>query len=294
MFYRRKVIFALLQSFEGKLEKNRLQELLFLFCINKEKAEYDFVPYKPGCFSFSANADLIVMVKRVMLTETNDYFISNEKTDYINSLKDDDQKLMAEIIDHYGKMNDSALMKYIYSNYPFYAINSATVQNVLTKNELKNVNECRPKNLKTILYTIGYEGISLEEYLSRLIKNDIKILVDVRNSPLSMKYGFNKGQLKLFCENLGLQYMHFPEVGVPSDKRQELNTQVDYDKLFDSYCKNSLPKTKPAQMSILALIKQHKRIALTCFEANIDQCHRKHLANAIEALHGFEYEVIHI
>lgn len=49
---------SLLQLFEGELEKIRLQKLLFLFTQQQAKAEYDFVPYKYGCFSYSANADL--------------------------------------------------------------------------------------------------------------------------------------------------------------------------------------------------------------------------------------------
>jgi len=55
-----------------------------------------------------------------------------------------------------------------------------------------------------------------------------------------------------------------------------------------------LSKTTISQNEILKLLKQHKRIALTCFEANICQCHRKHLAEAIETLPDFNYEVKHI
>ena len=109
-----------------------------------------------------------------------------------------------------------------------------------------------------------------------------------------MKYGFSKSQLKRYCESLNIQYIHFPEVGIQSEQRQELNTQTDYDKLFTAYRNNNLIKTKPSQISILNLLKKHKRIALTCFEADICQCHRKHLAEAIETLPGFEYEVKHI
>jgi uncharacterized protein (DUF488 family) len=145
-----------------------------------------------------------------------------------------------------------------------------------------------------VLFTIGYEGISLEEYLVRLLKNDVKVLVDVRNNPLSMKYGFSKSQLKKYCASLGIDYVHIPEVGIQSDQRQELNTQSDYDKLFAVYRKNNLSKTTTSQNEILKLLKQHKRIALTCFEANICQCHRKHLAEAIETLPDFNYEVKHI
>ena len=93
---------------------------------------------------------------------------------------------------------------------------------------------------------------------------------------------------------MGIDYVHIPEVGIQSDQRQELNTQSDYDKLFAAYRKNNLSKTANSQNEILKLLKQHKRIALTCFEANICQCHRKHLAEAIEILPEFNYEVKHI
>ena len=294
MFYRRKIILALLQLFEGELEKIRLQKLLFLFTQRQEKAEYDFIPYKFGCYSYSANADLTTMASKGMLTETDSHFKSNEKTDYLKAIKEVDKKQLQEIKMLYGKMTANALMKHTYINFPYWATKSIKAESILTSDEFEKVNKSKPKSNKTVLFTIGYEGISLEEYLNRLLKNDVKILVDVRNNPLSMKYGFSKSQLKRYCENLGIQYMHFPEVGIQAEQRQELNTQTDYDKLFAVYRKSNLTKTVPTQTVILNLLKQHKRIALTCFEANICQCHRKHLAEAIESLPNFEYEVKHI
>jgi len=294
MFYRRKIILALLQLFEGELEKIRLQKLLFLFTQRQEKGAYDFIPYKFGCYSYSANADLTTMASKGMLTETDSHFKSNEKTDYLKAIKEVDKKQLQEIKMLYGKMTANALMKHTYINFPYWATKSIKAESILTSDEFEKVNKSKPKSNKTVLFTIGYEGISLEEYLNRLLKNDVKILVDVRNNPLSMKYGFSKSQLKRYCENLGIQYMHFPEVGIQAEQRQELNTQTDYDKLFAVYRKSNLTKTVPTQTVILNLLKQHKRIALTCFEANICQCHRKHLAEAIESLPNFEYEVKHI
>lgn len=294
MFYRRKVILALLQLFEGELEKIRLQKLLFLFTQRQLKTEYDFIPYKFGCYSYSANADLTAMANKGMLLETETYFKSNEKTDYLKTLKDSDRKQLLEVKQLYGKMSANQLMKHTYINFPYWAIKSEKAESILSASELENVSNSRPKINKTVLYTIGYEGISLEEYLNRLLKNDVKVLVDVRNNPLSMKYGFSKSLLKRFCENSGIQYVHLPEVGIQSEQRQELNTQSDYDKLFTIYRKNNLTKTAPTQNLILDLLKKNKRIALTCFEANICQCHRKHLAEAIETLPDFKYEVKHI
>lgn len=285
---------ALLQIFDGQLDKIRLQKLLFLFANKQSKAEYDFIPYKFGCYSYSANADMTAMVTRGFLTEDEKTFSKTDPTDYLKQVKPADLKLLQEVKNHYGKMSANALMKHTYINYPFYAIKSEVAEAILSQEEFEKVIKAKPKSNKTVLFTIGYEGISLEEYLVRLIKNDVKVLVDVRNNPLSMKYGFSKSQLKKYCTSLGIEYIHIPEVGIQSDQRQELNTQSDYDTLFALYRKNNLTQTTAQQMQILHLLKHHKRIALTCFEANICQCHRKHLAEAIETLPDFDYEVKHI
>jgi len=294
MFYRRKVILSLLQLFGRQIDKISLQKLLFLFTQRQKKAEYDFIPYRYGCYSYSANADLTAMVKKGILSETQSHFVSNEETNYFNALKTEDKELMLYVKDQYGQMNADALMKHTYLNFPYTAINSVKAKEILTAAQLEKVNNSRPKSGKTILFTLGYEGISLEEYLNRLLKNDVKVLVDVRNNPLSMKYGFSKSQLQRYCNNLGIEYVHYPEVGIQSEQRQELNTQADYDKLFTIYCENNLTKTISSQVKILNLLKEKKRIALTCFEANICQCHRKHLAEAIENLPDFKYELKHI
>ena len=294
MFYRRKIILALLQLFDGQLEKIRLQKLLFLFVQRQTKAEYDFVPYRFGCYSYSANADMTAMVRKGILSETKENFSKADKTDYLKLLKPEDKKVLTETKTLYGRMSANALMKHTYLNYPFYAIKSEVAEKMLNAEEFEKVKKTNPQNTGTVLFTIGYEGISLEEYLVRLLKNDVKILVDVRNNPMSMKYGFSKSQLKKYCISLGIEYIHFPEVGIQSEQRQELNTQTDYDKLFEAYRKKNLTTTGKAQTEILSLLKKHKRIALTCFEANICQCHRKHLAEAIENLPGFSYEVKHI
>jgi len=294
MFYRRKIILALLQLFEGELEKIRLQKLLFMFSKRQETAVYDFVPYKYGCFSYSANADMTAMIKHGFLTETEKKFAIAQKDDYLKMVKDVDYKILFEIKRQYGTMNAEALMKHTYINYPYWATKSVKAKALLSDVEFEKIKKSIPDSDKIILFTIGYEGISLEEYLNRLLLNNIKVLVDVRNNPLSMKYGFSKSQLVKFCGNLGITYIHFPEVGIQSEQRQELNSQADYDRLFSIYRSDNLSKTTPAQQEILHLLQQHKRIALTCFEADICQCHRTHLAEAIKALPGFEYQVKHI
>jgi uncharacterized protein (DUF488 family) len=231
------------------------------------------------------------MVSRGLLTETENHFEKIDKTDYLKQLKPADLKLLREVKARYGKMSANALMKHTYINFPFYATSSEAAEQILSKEELEKVTKSKVISNKTVLFTIGYEGLSLEGYLVRLLKNDVKVLVDVRDNPLSMKYGFGKSRLKNYCASVGIDYVHIPEVGIQAEQRQELNTQNDYDRLFALYRKNNLTKTTAYQYQILKLLQQHKRIALTCFEADICRCHRKHLAEAIENLPGFSYEL---
>lgn len=294
MFYRRKIILALLELFEGELEKLRLQKLLFLLSQRQKTPVYDFVPYKYGCFSWSANADLTTMAKKGALEETKSHFVAKERTSYFQQLKPLDRKLLAEVKQNYGTMDANALMRHSYINFPFWAIKSVKAESLLKPELLKRVTDKIPIQDDVTLFTIGYEGISLETYFNKLIKENVKVLVDVRRNPLSMKYGFSKSTLRRCCEALGLQYIHLPEVGIDSSQRQELNDQADYDRLFEFYKKENLSKTKPVQNQILEYLKEHKRIALTCFEAKSCQCHRSHLAEAISQLPGFEYQLKHL
>lgn len=294
MFYRRKIILALIQLLGGELEKIRIQKLLFLYSQKKKNPEYEFIPYKFGCYSFSAKADLNTMVKNGSLVENENYFIKNNQDDFVKSLKIEDKKILTEVVQLYGNMNSNSLIKHTYINFPYYAINSTIADKVLDEKQLEKVISSKKDGNETILFTIGYEGVSLEKYLNKLVSNNVKLLVDVRKNSLSMKFGFSKSLLKKYCLSLSIEYIHIPEVGINSDQRQELNTQQDYDVLFEVYKKTTLKETDSYQAKIIELLTKHKRIALTCFEADICQCHRKPLAEAIEKKSIFEYEVKHI
>lgn len=294
MFYRRKIILALLQLLGGELEKIRIQKFLFLYSQKKIKSEYDFIPYKYGCYSYSAKADLVTMVSKGILTLNDKIYIKNNPTDFIKTLKLEDKKILEEIVKLYGKMSNNLLIKHTYINYPYYATKSLIAENILDDNQLLKVNNHKVQTNETTLFTIGYEGVSLENYLNKLVKNDVKLLVDVRKNSLSMKFGFSKSLLKKYCESLGINYIHIPEVGINSDQRQELNSQKDYDELFEKYKKTTLVETSSYQETIIELLKKHNRIALTCFEADVCQCHRKPLAEAIAKFPTFEYNIKHL
>lgn len=294
MFYRRKILMALLQSFGGQLEKIAFQKLLFLTTNKQKEAVYSFIPFHYGSYSISANADLTAMVRNGLLTEDSKFFCKADKTNYVDKLTVEDQNILADVKDTYGKVDSKELMKLTYLNFSYYAINSKMAKDLLSKSEYKRVLSAKPVSERTILFTIGYEGISLEDYLNRLIKNDIKTLVDVRNNAVSRKFGFSKTMLKLYCETLGVEYVHIPEVGIRSEYRQGLKVQSDYSELFEKYKDDTLQQTKNYQQEILELLKNKRRIALTCFESDVSKCHRSYLAESIIKLSEWKFELKHI
>lgn len=294
MFYRRKIVFALLENFVNGLESTRLQKMVFLMTQMQKESNYDFVPYKFGCYSYSLKADLQAMVKRNWISENEKTYHLQTNKKYFKELTLNDQKLVAETIARYGNMKTDAITTHTYLNFPYYATNSTIAERLLPERYFKKVIDARPNDDSTALFTIGYEGISLEEYLNRLIKNSVKLLVDVRKNPLSQKYGFSKSSLTKYCGNLGIDYIHIPEVGIDSSKRRELNNQTDYDELFAEYRNTVLVETLETQKRIVGLLEQYKRIALTCFEAETCQCHRTHLAEKLKKSPNFKYPLIHI
>jgi uncharacterized protein (DUF488 family) len=294
MYYRRRILLSLLQVFEGSLEKISLQKLLFLLSEKQAVKSFHFVPYKFGCFSFQANADLQTLEKYGLVKESENTWTKQDIVDYLKGLKPEDRAAVCIVYKQFGTLSRDELIELTYKSHPYYAINSTIAGSVLEPEDLEKVKLQKPPINEMVLYTIGYEGVSLEEYLNKLIANDVKVLCDVRKNSFSMKYGFSKNQLKKACEGVGIEFIHMPEVGIEPDKRQNLSSQSDYDNLFAFYRMNVLKNEEEKQKEILHLLKEKKRIAITCFEANINHCHRKHLAESIAEMEGFAYKIIHI
>jgi uncharacterized protein YwgA len=105
-----------MQSFDGHLPKISLQKLLFLFANRQLKPDYDFVPYKYGCYSFSANADLTTMIRHGQLSEEQNSFTKIDSVDYVKMLVENDKRILIEIKNTYGKLTTNSLMKLTYLN----------------------------------------------------------------------------------------------------------------------------------------------------------------------------------
>lgn len=289
--YRQKTLLGLLKTFKGRLPRRDFQKYLFLFTQEFEnQPSFEFVPYKYGCFSFQSYADKRRLIEIGALIDEEDWHLDGNFKD--GCLFDD--KAFDRFYRKYSALKGDALVQDVYRRYPYYAIKSEITSRLMDENEIAAITSAHPKIATPCFFTIGYEGSSFEGYLNRLIKNNVKTLVDVRRNPLSRKYGFSKKTLSETVEKLGIMYIHIPQLGISSDQRQELNTQADYDRLFASYEKNELKKNRAALEQLFEIVKDRKRVAITCFEAHVCMCHRGRVAKALQQLPGWQYDVSHI
>ncbi len=289
MFYRRKLILSLIKELGGELNSTQFQKCLFLTTRKQEDKSFDFVPYYYGCFSFQANQDIITMTKQGQLSERNGQIFLEDNKDYFSELTIFDQVAIRDICKQFKDVPLDDLIRYTYLHYPFFAIKSTIARKMLMPDELARVDLQKRHFDNKKLFTIGYEGKSLERYLNFLIINDVRVLCDVRKNAYSQKYGFKGYQLENACKGVGIKYIHVPELGIESNMRQNLVSQADYDALFDYYEENTLPLNWDSLLKVREIIDQEGRVALTCFEQNPKQCHRSRVAKALMSLEDINY-----
>jgi uncharacterized protein (DUF488 family) len=293
LYYRRKILLALLEVFEGQLTAKSLQKYLFLFTRTQSVKSFDFIPYRYGCFSFQANQDMCTLEKYGYLEiveQSNGRSVKlQQHGQYLALLDMFDRQALLDIKAEFGNFTQTELIQYTYRKYPYFAIKSTIANELLTEEELAVVETQKRESNDTRLFSIGYEGVTLEIYINKLIINDVHILCDVRKNAYSQKYGFSKSQLQKACDGVGIRYIHIPELGIESNLRQDLRSQADYDILFDRYEKTTLINNRKALLCVKELIDTDKRIALTCFEKNPLQCHRSRVAKALMQLPDIKY-----
>jgi uncharacterized protein (DUF488 family) len=293
MYYRRKILLALIEVFGGSLQSTDCEKLLFNFCQQMGKNHYDFFPYKFGPFSFLSYYDKRRMIELGLLKFTEDFQLST-KHSYLNELTPADKTALLRFKSAMGNLRGDKLIKKTYREFPQFTSRSKIAGKHFTSEELKQLQFAWNTDTKPSVFTIGYEGLTIDSFLNKLIANNITLVVDVRNNPQSMKYGFSKKSFKLYIESAGMKYIHIPELGIPSAMRKGLGKSVSHTALFQKYETELLPKQEIEIKQLLDLTIQNERIALVCFEADHHFCHRHTLVEHLRKNKAFERAVIHL
>ncbi len=255
----------------GTCSKLRLAKIFFLMGreghIGRDFKFYGFIPYKFGPYSFELFKDIEELEEKGLLT-TNEKTISYVKGKLV--LPPNITKILNKYIRDINGMDDRELIELIYEKYPQYTIFSEIE---------KKMEYVRDRNG---VITVGYEGLSIDEFLLRLIQEKVQILADVRKNPWSMKFGYKKYTLNSFCQNIGIEYISYPSLGISKVHRKNLKSKKDYDFLFNRFRRELGQKEN--DLRALKQMAEEKRIALMCFEEDPAYCHRKVLGEELEKI----------
>lgn len=137
--------------------------------------------------------------------------------------------------------------------------------------------------MSKILFTIGYEGLDQERLLAALKSAGVNTLADVRAVASSRKRGFSKNQLKAALIESGLAYEHLRSLGTPKAGRQAVHAG-DAPLMRRIYCEEILDTADGAlALDSLAALAARTPTCLLCFERDPKNCHRRILAERLEA-----------
>ena len=129
------------------------------------------------------------------------------------------------------------------------------------------------------IFTLGYEGISAQQFLRVLQARGIETLLDVREMPLSRKPGFSKQALAEGCERASISYEHWQVLGCPKKIRAAYKMDGDWESYTRRF-KKHLPTISDSLEELAARVLS-ERICLVCFEADPAMCHRSYIAEAL-------------
>lgn len=130
------------------------------------------------------------------------------------------------------------------------------------------------------LFTIGYEGATVGEFLSALQNAGVERIIDIRAVPNSRRPGFSKTPLRNALAEAGIDYVHLRALGTPADGRAAARAgkQADLERIYAGQLELPEAIAESAQMVDLA---GEKASALLCYERDPAACHRTLLIAAI-------------
>ena len=134
---------------------------------------------------------------------------------------------------------------------------------------------------------VGYQGKTQDQMCKSLLASGVDVLCDVRLTPLSRKPGLSKNSLKGAVNDIGIEYLHLPELGNPKWNRAGFGGN-DHELAAARNSFRQLVLGEPAARSALQQLREisgtGRTAALLCFEADPSRCHRSVVLDELFAI----------
>jgi uncharacterized protein (DUF488 family) len=143
------------------------------------------------------------------------------------------------------------------------------------------------------IWTIGHSTRKIDDFISLLEENGIKLLADVRMFPGSKRYPqFGREALAKALTERGIRYEHFPELGGRRKAKPESKNTAWRNTSFRAYA--DYMETDEFRNGIARLVKLAEEAgptAIMCAEAVWWRCHRSLISDYLKVC---GVEVLHI
>lgn len=122
------------------------------------------------------------------------------------------------------------------------------------------------------LVSIGYKGKTVDDLVAQLLDQGVRVLVDVRLTPLSRKPGLSKTKLSEALAAVGIGYVHHRALGNPKDNRDgfragEPESRARYRDVLETAAATDA-------LAHVTELLDGGVVALLCFEQDHAECHR--------------------
>jgi uncharacterized protein (DUF488 family) len=130
------------------------------------------------------------------------------------------------------------------------------------------------------IYTIGYEGATMDDFLAALRDAGVQQVIDIRALPLSRRPGFSKSSLAASLREAGIGYVHLKALGTPKPGRDaaKKGDRATLERVYAGQLE--LPEAQAQAAQLLDLTRETSS-ALLCFERDPSMCHRTLLLDAV-------------
>jgi len=128
-----------------------------------------------------------------------------------------------------------------------------------------------------VVYTIGYWGRTVLEFIDVLRENNITVVVDVRRFPKSSDVNFNRENLERYLLEHRIKYMFLGEA-LGGFVRGGYERYMETEKFREGF-------------KVLIKLVESETVAIMCKERKVEHCHRRFIARCLEDLN---IEVKHV
>jgi len=128
------------------------------------------------------------------------------------------------------------------------------------------------------IYTIGYEGRTLTQFIDLLKNNNIMQIIDIREIAFSRKNGFSKSALENGLKSNDIVYRHYPQLGTPKEIRESYYKTHNFSLLAEMFEKHFIESGAKETLFDVIGLAIVRRSALMCYELLPSKCHRSLIA----------------